>query len=258
MIPGLPIAVLFLVVGAEPVKIAVRITPPVIEMGALYGGAQVRIEGAVAPRSKVIIAITGSDREERFNRKARFGPVWMNAGKARISGAPSLLLRFSSAPLASLLSGDAAAALNLNEASVTARIRIDPVPPKGVGAADLRSAYVALKKSEGLYGFADSGILMDESRADYAAYKLQFGWPAKAPPGQYTVRVYEVRGGAMLGQVSIPLSVERAGFPAWLADLAENRASLYGLTAVLIGALAGFGIDLLTTRLFGSKHKAAH
>jgi hypothetical protein len=48
----------------------------------------------------------------------------------------------------------------------------------------------------------------------------------------------------------------RTGFPAWIAELAENRASLYGVAAVLIGALAGFGIDFITTRVFGRKRRA--
>ena len=37
-----------------------------------------------------------------------------------------------------------------------------------------------------------------------------------------------------------------------------ESAPLYGVVAVLIGALAGFGIDRLATLLFGKKRTVAH
>ena len=55
----------------------------------------------------------------------------------------------------------------------------------------------------------------------------------------------------------MPIEVVRTGFPAWLAGLAQNQSSLYGLIAVITGVLAGFGIDFLTTRLFGRKRGAS-
>jgi hypothetical protein len=236
---------------------AIKVTPPAIEVGTFYGGAKVRVEGAAAPRSQVVVAITGSDREERFKEKVRFGPFWMSASSVRISGAPSLILRFSTAPVAALLDRAAIAGLHLDEASVLARMRIDPPPRGQANDAALRAAYLALKKSEGIYAFGDSGISMGPGE-DCVPYALEFHWPAKAPPARYTIHVYEVRDGAVIGQASLPLAVVRTGFPAWLAELAQRRAAIYGMTAVLIGALAGFGIDFLTTHLFGSKHKVAH
>jgi Putative transmembrane protein (Alph_Pro_TM) len=250
------IGLLCAVVGRQPA--AVRVTPRVIEVGAFYDGARVRVEGAAAPRSKVIVAITGSDREERFKRKERFGPFWMSAERVQITGAPLLFLRFSAEPVAALLDRETIARLHLDEASVRARIHIEPPPPDPATAAALRSAFLALKKSRRTYAFGDGGISMGMPAGDCVPYTLEFHWPKKAPPARYTVHVYEVRDGGLVNEASAPLTVVRTGFPAWMAGLAENRASLYGMTAIWIGALAGFGIDFLTTRLFGKKRLVAH
>ncbi|HVN05258.1 MAG TPA: TIGR02186 family protein [Bryobacteraceae bacterium] len=233
----------------------VKLTPREIEVGAFYDGAKVRVEGATAPRSGVIIVFTGSDREERFKQKARFGPFWMNADRVRISGAPSLILRFSSAPVASLLSRDTIARLHLDEASLTARMQIEP-PPDRAHDAVVRSAYLALKKSRGTYFFGDAGVSIRDSSDGCRAFALEFHWPAKAAPEHYTMRVYQVSEGKVIAEECVPLLVARTGFPEWLAYLASNRASLYGLTAVLISVLAGFGIDFVTTHLFGGKRVA--
>jgi hypothetical protein len=206
-------------------------------------------------RSKIIIAVVGSEREERFNTKARFGPVWLAAGRVRISGAPSLFLRFSTEPVTAMLSPGDIARRHLDEASMTARIRIEPPSPDNRGSAVIEESYIALKKSEGTYSFGSGGVVM-ENPGDCERYALKLRWPKRAPPATYQVRVYEVRDGSIAREASVPVSVVRTGFPAWIAELAENRASLYGVAAVLIGALAGFGIDFITTRVFGRKRRA--
>jgi Putative transmembrane protein (Alph_Pro_TM) len=121
----------------------------------------------------------------------------------------------------------------------------------------VRANYVALKKSQGVYSFGGNGISMSDS-GPCATYVLNFRWPKRAPPATYDVRVYEVLQGAVVRETSVPLSVVRTGFPAWLAYTAAHRASEYGIVAVLIGALAGFGIDRVSTLLFGKKRSAAH
>ncbi len=62
---------------------------------------------------------------------------------------------------------------------------------------------------------------------------------------------------AVARQATLPRRVVRTGFSAWQSALAENRSSLYGVTAMLAGVLADFGIDFLTTRLFGKKKLSA-
>ncbi len=237
--------------GTLPTRPPCRVTPRVIEVGAFYDGANVRVEGIAAPNSQVIVTVTGPDRAEAFNRKARFGPAWLNAGKVRISGVPSLFLRFSSGPMCR-------AAPGFDEVSLIARMRVDPSSADGRGDAKLRADYLALKKEDGVYVFADRGVVLDAPDARGSAFRIDFRWPKKAPPAEYTVHVFEVRDESVITETAIPVSVVRMGFPAWLAGLAENRASLYGMTAILIGAMAGFGIDFLTTMLFRKKRSMAH
>jgi hypothetical protein len=233
-----------------------RIAPPEIQVGAFYRGADVTITGEVAAGAGAIVAITGPDLDERFNRKVRLGPIWVSGGRLHVSGSPSLLLRFSSAPVAGLLSRETIDRLRLDSASVQARIRIDPPARDGRGDAELRRDYLALKRGAGAYRFEDSGIVMGEG-AECVPLTLRFRWPKKAPPGTYEVRLYETRDGSVVRQSSAQFPVVRTGFPAWLAGMAEDRASLYGITAVVAGTLAGFGIDFLTTLLFGKKKRAA-
>jgi hypothetical protein len=249
--------VLLLAGGTPRPPLTCTVSPRVIEAGAFYNGASVRIQGTAAYGSKVIVTIAGRDGAERFGRKAQIGPIWLNAGKVRISGAPSLFLRFSPAPVTSLLSQDAIVRQRLDEKSLMARIRIEPPSADYRDDVATRNSYLALRKGEGTYSFGNRGIVMGDA-GQCASYALDLRWPKLAPPMIYEVRVYEVVQGAVARETSADLSVVRTGFPAWLAGMAANRASLYGVVSVLIGALAGFGIDRLTTLLFRRKRFIPH
>ncbi len=253
-IPLLP--ALLLAGGIPRAPLTCTVTPRIIEAGAFYNGASVRVEGRAAAGSKLILTVTGLEREECFNRKARFGPIWLNASKLRISGMPSLFLRFSVGPISAILCPNEISRNRLDQESLMARMHIEPKLLDHRDDATIRNDYMALKRGEGAFSLADGGIVMQDS-GDCTSYALDLHWPKRAPPAVYEVRVFEVVDGSIARQASVPLSVVRTGFPAWLADLAANRASSYGVAAVLIGALAGFGIDRLSTLLFGKKRSVA-
>jgi len=239
--------------GVVPPELIRSITPRAIEVGAFYEGANVRVEGVAPPGSKVVFTVTGSASAEAFNRKARFGPIWLTAGKVRISGAPSLFLLFSVEPVRNLLSEDCIAREDLDEASLMKQVRFQPAVKDPDLRAALQAEYLALKKSDGSYDFAGSGLAIGPPGDDGTPYTLRFRWPKKAPPGEYRIHAFEVRDGGVVREASVALPVIPTGFPAWLALLSESRASLYGISAVLISALAGFGIDFLTTHIFRGK-----
>jgi hypothetical protein len=252
-----PIYAVLLFAGGTPAPpLFARIIPSVVEVGAFYRGARVRVEGVAAPRTQVIVTIAGSDREERYNRKGRIGPIWLNTGKVWISGAPSLYLQFSTEPVTSLLGSEAIDCRRLDEASLARRIHIEPGSGDPRRDAALRADYLALKRKSGIYGSAGRGLAMGQSTDRGTPFVLDLHWPANAPPAEYEVHVYEIRDRAVLRETCLMLPVVRTGFPAWLAGMAANRSSEYGIAAVLIGALAGFAIDFLATRLFSKKRRA--
>ena len=222
MNPILLLPALLLAGGIPRELLTCTVTPRVIEVGAFYNGAKVKVEGSIATGATVVLTVTGSDEEERFSRKARFGPIWLNGSRLRISGAPSLFLRFSIGPVAAMLSRSEIARNHLDEESLMARMRVEPQAPDRRDDATIRNDYVALRKSTGIYSLSDGGVVLRES-GHSASYSLDLHWPKRAPPATYEVRVYEVIEGAVARETSASLSVVRTGFPAWLAEIAANR-----------------------------------
>ena len=234
----------------------VTITPDVIQMGAFYRGASVKVEGWAANGTRVIITLSGADTAERFNQKARYGFFWMNAGKVRVSGAPALFLEFSSAPLRTLLPAHVIAQDRLDRSAILQQMRIEP--QTGDGEGRLRNSFLAFKEAQGSYQFVDAGVAMAAPGDSGTPFSLTFSLPKTAPPATYELRVYEVKEGVVTHQLAVPLRAVRIGLPAWLALLNTDQPVYYGIAAVLTAVLAGFGVDRLVTTIFGKKPRIAH
>ena len=132
-----------------------KVTPPVIEMGAFYNGTAVRVEGTAEAGSQVIVAVAGPDSEEHFKKKIHAGPIWLTAGVVRISRVPSAFLRFSTGPVRTMLRGESIALHDLDEEYLMRQMHIEPRAPDAASDTAIRASYLALKKSEGIYDFAD-------------------------------------------------------------------------------------------------------
>jgi uncharacterized protein (TIGR02186 family) len=225
---------------------SVKLEPPVIRMGAFYSGEWMRISGTVAPGSKVIVLLRGPRTEEVFNRKGRVGPIWINTGKVHISGVPSLFLCYSSEPVENLLHRDEIERRQLDDAAIRRQMI---VTPKELDHADVRADFIELKTEDNVYRMIADGVEMGTPGPDGVPYSVRFHWPRKAPPDHYQIRVYECRDGLLVGRATALLDVVKIGFPEFMAYQATEHSSWYGIAAVLIAALGGFGIDFLVALL---------
>lgn len=225
---------------------SLKLTPRVIEMGAFYGGAAMRIEGVAEPGSKVVVVVRGPDTEEVFNVKQQMGPLWINTGQVHISGIPSLLLAFSSESMSGFLGRESIEKYQLDDAAIQAQMRIEPAP---ANPEVIRTHYLSFKADGGLYATFNDGLQMGRPGPEGVPFTVELQWPKIAPPASYEVRAYQCRDGSVFKVSSAPLEVVKVGFPKEMAHLAQDRAPLYGMMAVFIALLAGFGIDFIASRL---------
>lgn len=241
------------------------LTPEAIAMGAFYNGARVRIEGTAPADSSVLVIIEGTERDEFFNRKGRIGLIWLTVDRIHVKHAPSIFLRFTSAPLGSMVDERDIQKYDLDEAAILDRIRVlshckcsltarqqqsgaHDVVPDASYAALLCADFLKLKEGEGIY-FEQSGAVKVVPSASGASYALVFDWPKKIPPGRYRVAAYACRGQQVIAQSAATLELAEVGFPAYMAKLASTNPWIYGIAAVLAAILAGFLTDLFTSRL---------
>jgi uncharacterized protein (TIGR02186 family) len=224
-------------------------------MGAFYNGASLRMEGTAPSGSKVMIVLRGVSKDEIFNKKDRVGPIWINVDKVHVSGSPSLFLRFSSEDVHTFLDRQTIDAYGLDELSIRNRMHIrsehglrDPEALRLIA-----DHYLDLKKKDGSYRRIADQVHVSETGSGGVRYALEIDWPKLATPGSYQVEVYACRDGRIVGQSGTTLNLAEVGFPAFMANAAREHPYGYGILAVILAVIAGFGIDALAVLLGGAK-----
>lgn len=241
--------------GAVPNTLS--LTPSQIEIGMFYGGAALNIEGVTGSDSSVVVVIRGPEDEQTFNKKVRAGPIWISSGKVTVSGAPTLFLALSSGPISSIANESAIHRHVLDTAAIKQEMHIDA----GDDVVDedlMRENYLALKMEQRKYQVIDDAVVLGAPEGDSAPFSIELAWPRTAQPAVYQVTAYELCDGGVRGVQEAELHVVKVGFPESIHAFALNRSAQYGALAVLLAVLGGFGIDFLTSRIFGSSVRGAH
>lgn len=240
--------------GDPAARLRMTVTPTAIQMGMFYTGADMRVEGVIGTGAKVAVVVRGALEREVFNRKVKAGPIWINSGKVAISGVPSLFLRFTDGRLRDSLAREEIDRYQIDQAAIQRRMEVDP----DVDHELMVASWLNLKAQDGKYALVRDGVKMGPPAGDVVLFKVEFPWPKRALPGEYSVSAYEYRDGKVIASVEVPLRVERVGFAAWMAGIVKERSLLYGVMAVVVAAITGFGIDFLVALIFGKKAATAH
>ena len=73
--------------------------------------------------------------------------------------------------------------------------------------------------------------------------------PANLIEGNYRVRIFLTRGGKVVDMQESQIQVNKAGLERFLFRLAQDQPLLYGLIALLIAGVAGWGASELFRRM---------
>jgi uncharacterized protein (TIGR02186 family) len=76
-------------------------------------------------------------------------------------------------------------------------------------------------------------------------FRTTIHFPANVPVGTYSVLVYVVRDGQIVGSQTHPLVINKTGVEAEVFDFAHRQSAFYGLIAVAVAAFAGWGAGLI-------------
>ena len=74
-------------------------------------------------------------------------------------------------------------------------------------------------------------------------FRTDVAFPTTVPVGNYTVEVFLVKDGAVVGAQKTPLYITKTGVLAEIFLFARDYAAIYGILAVIFAVLAGLGAN---------------
>jgi uncharacterized protein (TIGR02186 family) len=203
-----------------------------VEIHSTYSGAEIVIFGAMdfggaAPPPggvQIAITVTGPRSSVSVQKKARFGPIWINREKVRFDKSPGYHAVMASEPLEAIA-----------DAKTLKDMTFDPADdmPDVVPSTPQRLAFlpelVRLKQADGLFRKDEAGISFVGTRL----FQSRITLPANAPLGRYYVTTHAFSAGKTIGTSNNEFYLTKTGFEALVASEARDRPWLYGLAAIL-------------------------
>ncbi len=212
-----------------------------VQITANFDGSDILIYGAVnrdAPAPvgdplEVIITVEGPSTPLVLRRKERVAGIWINRSSVTIDAAPSFYAVTTTGPLADILSGteDLRHKITLQYA-----IRAVGISAEAANAPDFVEALQRIRLQEDRFRVDERSVQLVEE----TLFRTDVALPANLTDGNYTVRLFILRGGKVIDSQERLIGVRKAGVERFLFNLAHQRPFVYGLLSLLMAAVAGW------------------
>lgn len=186
----------------------------------------------------VIIVIEGPREPVAVWRKERRAGIWVNVESVTLPSVPSFYAVAATAPLNEILSAEAD---TQHRISVGQAIQADRALEGGAHTALFAEALVRIRERGRAFLALERHVRVDRGVLFRATVQL----PANLTEGAYTTRMFLVRNGAVVNQFRTAIFVQKDGLEQWLHWLATHYAFFYGLLALAIALIAGWGASAL-------------
>jgi uncharacterized protein (TIGR02186 family) len=232
-----------------------RLVPDVsdrhVEIRYSFTGAELLLFGAIVypggrgpqPGTDIAVVLKGPLEPIVVREKSKVAGIWMNVGRIRFRSAPSFYAVASSRPLAELVDERFAAIYELGVDNLQLS------PGGGTPPDELRRfehGLIDLRRRSQLYAEYPRGVEISEG----VLYRARILIPARVPVGTYTAETFLIRNGRVIAGAAREIRIEKLGFEGFVALAAERWSFAYGVTAVAISLLLGWGASAAFPRRY--------
>lgn len=205
-----------------------------------FSGTELLLFGATEGEGDVIVTLRGPETAAVVRKKSRVAGIWINTERMTFTGVPAFYRVAASRPIDQI----ASPALKARHQIGLENLRIAPPEAR---PADIQSFHAGLLRNQEARGLYSS----EPGRVSFLGprlFRTRVVLPANVPPGSYTAEVLLVRNGQVLAAQTTPMFVSKIGLGADVYDFAHRYAALYGILAILLAVLSGWGAGVAFRR----------
>jgi uncharacterized protein (TIGR02186 family) len=235
--------------GAQGPRLITDISQSRIDIVYSFTGAELLVFGAIQypngrsppERPQIAVVVRGPAESIVVRRKERVAGIWMNTEAERFVTAPAFYAVASSEPIDAMLDERTAAIFEIG----LDRLQLSPADASSAEEVqEFEHGLLDLRRRTGLYAQAPKGVEITEN----VLYRARISIPARVPPGSYRVETYLIRGGEVAATSSRNVEIDKTGLERVVSVAAERHGLAYGLAAVTLALLLGWGAGLAFRR----------
>jgi uncharacterized protein (TIGR02186 family) len=204
-----------------------------IEITSKFKGTELWLFGARQDAGDLIFVVRGPKQSYRVSKKKRVAGIWVNSNPARFHGVYGYYLVGASKDLSLFDERKLAETLDV-ELPGTFEDGMSALLPQH--SAEYHAPLVQAQIDRGVY----SPELHPVRFIGDTLFKAALPFSENLPRGVYTAEIYLVAGDELQSAQTIPITVEKKGFDAFLYELAYNHAWIYGLVSLAMALGLGW------------------
>lgn len=212
-----------------------------IDITTGFSGTHVTLFGVRRHAGDVVVVLRGPRADIVVRRKGRMAGIWMNRSAMTFENIPVYYDYAISRTEGGLVEDGVLPGFKIGPTYMEYR-HTGREDPAQVGY--FREALVRSMQAGGHYPLEPKRILF---RDDHF-FRADFSLPADVPVGVYTIYTYLFDDGVLIDEKRMPLRVAQIGFNARLYDFAHQHGLPYGLLAVFIALITGWGAFVMLRR----------
>ncbi len=207
----------------------------------LFGAIVYPNERAAQRKTDIVVILKSPVQSIVVREKQQIAGIWVNADSTEFRSAPGYFAVASTRPIADIVDDKTAAIYELG-------LNYIQLSPVGSINADEQKRFIAglvdLNAREGLYRQSENSVEITRS----VLYQARINIPSSVPTGTYTAETFVIQDGKVLTAATREIEIRKYGFELFLATMAEHQSFLYGLSAVIISLLFGWGAGMIFRR----------
>lgn len=237
-----------LIAARDPVLVP-DISQKKVEIIYSFSGTELLLFGAIlwpggrvpTDQADIAIVIKGPPQSVLLREKQRIAGIWVNAESTDFRSVPGFYAVAASRPLEKLVDERTAAIYELGLGNVQ-------LSPVGTETPDVQQRFerglVNLRQKDRLFAETSGSVQIRQG----VLYQARIPIPARVPEGTYTAETFLIKDGRVLAAATRDIEIRKAGFERVIADWSIEAPVSYGIMAICISALLGWGAGALFRR----------
>ena len=199
-----------------------------------FNGKEVIIFGILNDDQETIITIKGPEKNAIIQKKERILGFWFNTKQIIYNQIPSIFFIASSEKIKDILptstiikeelSFDYLLENKLSQRNFISDVSLDT----------WKNNFVRIKEDKNL--FKEYAVEKIENKL----FQTRIFFPAKSIPGEYKVKVYQIKNNIILNNKEKIITLKKSGVGSQIYNFANNNAAAYGLFTIIFAVLSGF------------------
>ena len=189
----------------------------------------------------IIVVVTGPKGLVTIQKKEKIFGMWINTKKVNYINTPKYFSISSNRPIDEILDKKTQklSQIGLNNLNV----RIQP-GTKIVDDKTWREALTRNMIKSKLWSINENSVTLNKN----ALFRSYLRLPSNVVVGEFDVKILHYRNGELISKEKNTINVSKSGFSAEIYKIADNYSTLYGIFAVLLAVLIGWGTSLIFRR----------